>query len=183
MESLAEIFKRIGHFGPDAGHNDKNSTHSYIDGAYEKILAPFRERCDFMEIGLAQGMSMRLWADYLGIESRIVGADISIVFDTSQFDSRFTFIEADATKTEFVDKLQGRMFDVVLDDGSHAESDQIATFNLLKSSMKVGSVYCIEDIIDWSAIPRLTRLHSPHTVYDLRHVKSRFDDAIVAFHF
>lgn len=184
MDSLSNIFKRIGHFGSDAGHNDKDSTHSYITHAYEKLLAPFRERCDFLEIGLAQGMSMKLWGAYFGPQCRITGIDLSLTFDTSKFDHRFTFITGDATKPEIVEKLGGRAFDVCCDDGSHAEADQIATFNLLKSRMKPGGLYCIEDIIDpASALPRLTQLHSPHEVYDLRKVKGRFDDVLVVFRF
>lgn len=184
MDSLAEIFRRIGHFGPDAGHNDKDSTHSYITGAYEKLLAPFRERCDFLEIGLAQGMSMKLWGDYFSADSTITGIDLSLTFDPSPFDHRFTFITGDATKPEIVEKLQGRMFDVCCDDGSHLQADQVATFNLLKSHMKPGGLYIIEDILSPDiSLRELTGLHSPHEVYDLRKVKGRFDDMLVVFKF
>lgn len=184
METLAEIFKRIGHFGGDVGHNDKNSTHSYIDGAYEKLLAPFRERCDFMEVGIASGMSMKLWGDYFSIDCTITGVDLSLTFDTSSFDSRFTFIVADATKPDFVSKLSGKMFDVCIDDGSHSGDDQVATFQLLKNSMNPGGLYVIEDILSLEIErKRFESLHPSCEIYDLRNVKGRFDDVLICFRF
>lgn len=183
METLAEIFKRIGHFGDDVGCNDKGSTHSYVD-VYETILAPFRQRCDLMEIGIAAGDSMRLWGDYFGVDCTITGADLSLTFDTSKFDSRFSFIVGDATKPEFTVNLNGRMFDVVIDDASHAHLDQMATFQLLKSHMKPGGLYVIEDILAPDLIlGELTGMHSLHDVYDLRKVKGRFDDVLVVYRF
>lgn len=183
MESLSEIFKRIGHFGPDVGQNDKGSTHSYVD-IYDTLLAPFRQRCDLMEIGIASGDSMKLWGDYFGTDCTITGVDLSLTFDPSQFDSRFKFITADATKPEIAEKLQGKMFDVIIDDASHMQADQVATFKLLKSHVKPGGLYVIEDILAPDiSLRELTGLHSPHEVYDLRKVKGRFDDVLVVFRF
>lgn len=183
METLSEIFKRIGHFGSDVGENDKGSTHSYVD-VYEKLLAPFRNRCDFMEIGIASGKSMQLWGEYFSPSCTITGVDLSLTFDTSKFDNRFKFIVGDATKPELVEKLDGKRFDVCIDDASHAHLDQMATFQLLKSHMKPGGLYIVEDLINPEvAIPALTSLHSPHEVYDLRKVKGRFDDVLIVFRF
>lgn len=183
MESLAEIFNCIGHFGKDVGHNDRGSTHSYID-VYEKLLTPFRERCDLLEIGIAQGMGLRLFGDYFSVDSTITGIDLSITFDTQEFDSRFKFITGDATKPEIVEKLNGKMFDVCIDDASHMQADQVATFNLLKSHIKPGGIYVIEDVLNLEAAsPELMSLHSPYEVYDLRNIKGRFDDVLVVFRF
>lgn len=183
METLAQIFKRIGHFGPDVGCNDKGSTHSYVD-VYEALIAPFRHRCDFMEIGVASGDSMRLWGDYFGVDCTITGVDLSLTFDTSKFDSRFSFIVGDATKPEIVEKLGGKMFDVCCDDASHMQADQIATFRLLKSHVKPGGLYIIEDILAPDiSLRELTGLHAPCEVYDLRKNKGRFDDVLVVFRF
>lgn len=183
MESLASIFNRIGHFGSDMGANDRGSTHSYVD-VYEKLLAPYRERCDLLEVGIAQGMGLKLFGDYFGTDSTITGLDLSLTFDTKEFDSRFKFITGDATKPEIVEKLGGKMFDVVIDDASHMQADQVSTFNLLKSHVKPGGLYVIEDILSPDiSLRELTGLHSPHEVYDLRKVKGRFDDMLVCFRF
>lgn len=181
METLSEIFKRIGHFGPDAGHNDRGSTHSYVD-VYENLLAPYRDRCDLLEVGIAQGMGLKLFGDYFSIDSTITGLDLSLTFDTNEFDSRFKFITGDATKPETADKLG--MFDVVIDDASHMQADQVSTFRLLKSHIKPGGLYIIEDVLNLeAALPKLKSLHSPHEVYDLRKVKGRFDDVLICYRF
>lgn len=183
METLSEIFKRIGHFGPDVGHNDRGSTHSYVD-VYENLLAPYRDRCDLLEVGIAQGMGLKLFGEYLGPESTITGVDLSLTFDTKEFDSRFKFIVGDATKPEIVEKLGGKMFDVCIDDASHMQADQVATFKLLKSHVNPGGLYVIEDILSPDiSLRELTGLHSPHEVYDLRKVKGRFDDVLICFRF
>lgn len=183
MESLAEIFKRIGHFGPDVGQNDKGSTHSYVD-VYEKLLAPYRNRCDLLEVGIAQGMGLKLFGDYFSINSTITGLDLSLTFDTNEFDSRFKFITGDATNPEILEKLDGKMFDVIIDDASHMQADQVATFKLLKNHVKPGGLYVIEDILSPdTALAELRGLHSPHEVHDLRKVKGRFDDVLVVYRF
>jgi len=186
MENLADIFTRIGHFGSDAGENDKGSTHSYIP-TYDRLFAPYRKNGSILEIGLATGKSLDLWGQYFGPESTIVGVDISVVFDTSRFDKRFTVIEADATSTKLVSLLKSHghaAFDIIIDDGSHMEQDQETTFRLLSPLMKSGGLYIIEDIISPdSAIPRLSALRQGCEVIDLRGVKGRFDDALIIHHF
>lgn len=182
MESLAEIFKRHAVYGQDVGHADKGSTHSYID-VYESLLAPYRAECAFMEIGLALGWSMKMFGEYFGPKSKLTGADISIVFDTKEFDERFDFIQSDATKLPFLEAIGIRGFDVIIDDASHMMQDQVDTFNLLKGHVKKGGLYIIEDILSpESALPVLTALH-PAEVFDLRKVKGRFDDVLVAYRF
>lgn len=119
MESLDSIFTRIGHFGSDAGHNDKGSTHSYID-SYERLFSPYREFADVLEIGLASGKSLDLWGEYFGPKSTITGVDISVVFDTSRFQPpRFNVIQADATSQAAIVALGQAKFDIIIDDGSH----------------------------------------------------------------
>jgi cephalosporin hydroxylase len=183
VETLSQIFQRHGVFGADAGHADKGSTHSYLE-TYERILAPFRERGSLLEIGLAQGKSMDLWSEYFGPEAHLVGVDISIVFDTDHYDSRVKIIEADATKPAVLDFLRGRQFDCIIDDGSHLQSDQAATFRLLSPLVKKGGVYVIEDILSFDISgPALTRMHPNCEVVDLRKQKGRFDDILLIYRF
>ena len=60
---LVEIFNEIGHFGSDVGANDKNSTHTYLE-TYDRLFEPFRNGCNFLEIGLGGGDSIKLWDRY-----------------------------------------------------------------------------------------------------------------------
>lgn len=181
-ESLATIFERHAVHGADQGHADKGSTHSYIE-TYERLLAPFRDRAELLEIGLALGWSLDMWGEYFGPNSRLVGVDISVVFDRTRFDDRFTIIEADATRPDINGLIEGS-FDIIIDDGSHMEADQATTFRLLRDRIKKGGLYIIEDILapDHS-IPRLSRLHDNCEVVDLRKVKGRFDDVLLIYRF
>lgn len=187
-ESLAEIYARHATVG-DVGTGDKGTVHSYIP-VYEKLLAPYRDKCDLLEIGLGGGQSLAMWQEYLLRASTITGVDISVAFDRTPFqaesdaEQRVAIIEADATKPEWLYWLGKRSFDIIIDDGSHMEADQIATFNLLKHRMKPGGLYIIEDVLnlEWSRAA-LTGLHPDCEVIDLRAKKGRFDDVLIKFQF
>ena len=183
MQTLQEIYSKHGLEG-DVGHADKGNLHSYIP-VYEELLKPYRESGTILEIGLAFGYSVRMWNEYFGKDAKIYGADISIVFDTSEFKApRVTILEADATKPEFLDKLGDTKFDVVIDDGSHMPSDQITTFNLLRNRMNPGGVYIVEDILDFDSVSSAFKsLHDNCDLIDLRTAKNRFDDALIVLKF
>lgn len=182
MKTLQEIFNKYA-IAEEAGHADKGTIHSYIP-EYERLLAPYRNGSTIMEIGIAYGYSMKMWGEYF-TNSKIVGADISLVLDKTSFnDSKFEIIISDATKPEFLDKIKYYTFDVVIDDGSHAYEDQKATFLLLKQKMKKGGIYIIEDIIDFSSSKNyFPKLHNNCEIIDLRKVKNRFDDVLIVYRF
>lgn len=185
MESLRDIFEKFAHYGSDAGHADKGSTHSYIE-EYAKLFEKFRSGCTFMEIGLALGWSLKMWCEYFE-KSKIIGVDISVVFnyrEIKQHSNKMFIFESDATKPEFLQHIRNQNFDIIIDDGSHMENDQVATFELLKSKMNKGGIYIIEDILALDQNrERFKSLHDNCEIIDLRHVKNRFDDVLIAYKF
>lgn len=185
METLREIFEKYAHYGSDAGHADKGSTHSYIE-RYAELFSPYREGCTFMEIGLALGWSLKMWCEYFQ-NSTIVGVDISVVFNPFEIEkngNNLFVLEADATKSEFLEHIKNQTFDLVVEDASHMENDQVSIFQLLKSKMNPGGIYVIEDILslDQSA-ERFKSLHDNCKIIDLRSVKGRSDDVLIAYQF
>jgi hypothetical protein len=181
-QSLVQIFAEIGHFGKDIGCNDKNGTHSYLP-VYDKLFEPFRTACTMLEIGLATGDSLKLWDRYFE-NSKIVGADISIVFQPDEYRNDVTIVEADATKEAFLGYFRHQTFDIIIDDGSHVTQDQIDTFNIMRRKMNNGGIYIIEDILALEVERnRYLSLHENVEIIDLRHVKQRFDDALVIIRF
>lgn len=187
MQTLTEIFSEIGnHSGVDIGCNDKGGLHTYLE-TYDRLFEPFREGCFILEIGLALGDSLILWNEYFK-KTQIFGIDISIVFERPKIkrknDNYISIIEADATNPESLRKIDGFEFDIAIDDGSHMEQDQIATFNLLKPKMKKGGIYIIEDIlaIDQNR-HRFESLHDNCEIIDMRHVNNRFDNVLIIFYF
>lgn len=177
--SLTEIFAEIGHFGNDIGCNDKNSTHTYGE-SYDRLFAPFRDGCTFMEIGLALGDSIKLFDRYFE-NSKIVGVDITLVFQRGQYENNVVLIEADATKEDFLALINDEIFDIIIDDGSHMENDQVATFELLKHKMKKGGIYIIEDILALDQNRhRFLALHEDCEIIDMRS-NGRFDNVLIVY--
>lgn len=180
-QSLTEIFKEMGHFGDDIGCNDKNSTHTYTE-IYDKLFESFRNGCVFMEIGLALGDSIKLVDRYFE-NSKIIGVDISVVFTPGKYRNDVKIIEADATKHEFIKHIQDLRFDLINDDASHMEADQITTFLLLKDKMNPGGIYIIEDILALDQNRnRFEALHTNCEIVDMRHT-GRFDNVLIIYRF
>jgi len=182
METLQQIFDKYA-IHEEAGHADKGTIHSYIP-SYERLLAPYRNGCTIMEVGIAMGYSLKMWGEYFS-NSKIIGADINQGFDKAPFsDPKFEIILHDATKPEFLDHVKDHTFDIVIDDASHMYEDQKATFLMLKDKMKKGGIYIIEDIIGFETSKKLfPMLHDNCEIIDLRKVKKRFDDALIVYRF
>lgn len=182
-QSLTEIFKRIGHFGSDIGCNDKNGTHTYLE-TYDRLFAPFQKGCNFLEIGLAMGDSIKLFDEYFN-NSDIMGVDISVVFEKLNYKNYVNIYQFDATKNGFVNflKAQEKEFNIIIDDGSHITADQIVTFNLLKGFMKKGGIYIIEDILALDIErKKFESLHDNCEIIDMRS-NGRFDNVLIIYRF
>lgn len=177
MRTLTEIFAEIGNnTGKDIGCNDKGGIHTYLE-TYDKLFAPFQKGCTMMEIGLAMGDSLKLWDEYFE-NSTITGIDISVVFERPKYKNDVYIFERDATKD-----LPTGTFDIVIDDGSHMESDQIKTFNLLKGKMNPGGIYIIEDILALDQNKhKFKALHDNCEIIDMRHT-GRFDNVLIIYRF
>lgn len=126
--------------------NDIHKWHHYFD-IYERHLNRFVGRpLRFLEIGVFRGGSLRMWRDYFGPTATIVGIDIDeecaeldgingAVRIGNQSDERFLASVCE----EF------GPFDVVLDDGGHLPSQQIASFCHLYPKMRENGLYICED--------------------------------------
>lgn len=182
MQTLTEIFSEIGnHTGTDIGCNDKGGIHTYLE-TYDKLFEPFRDGATILEIGLALGDSIKLWDRYFE-NSKIIGVDISVVFQPEQYKNEVEIIEADATKPGFLGQMGKYKFDVVIDDSDHQEVSQITTFNLLKPFMKPGSLYIVEDILALDQNRhKFEALHDNCEIVDMRHT-GRFDNVLIVYQF
>ena len=102
----------------------------YFD-VYENLLSKYKNKnITFVEIGIFNGGSLKLWKKFFGENSKIIGIDINEkckqfedkennieVFIGNQSDEKFWF--------NFFDKVGN--VDVILDDGGHTNLDQIVT--------------------------------------------------------
>jgi hypothetical protein len=114
---------------------------------YERHLSRFRARpIRVLEIGVQHGGSLQLWKKYFGEEASIIGVDIDP--RCKEFTEDGIDIEiGDQTDAEFLDRLISEYvdFEVVIDDGSHISTDQLATFDRVWPHVRDGGVYLVED--------------------------------------
>lgn len=115
---------------------------------YDEMLAPYRGKpIKMLEIGVFRGGSLELWRNYFGPQATIYGIDNnpecagfadppSQVRIGSQADPDFL--------RRVVDEMGAP--DIVLDDGSHVASHQLASFRTLFPLLKNGGLYIIEDM-------------------------------------
>jgi len=138
MHELDDIAKRWG--------TDKSSEYHNYCNKYQKYL-PFTrsEKLTILEIGVLQGQSVQMWSEWF-TNSEIIGIDISP--NCKDFQTEKINIEiGDATDPLFMSQIIDKwpQFDLIIDDGSHMQSDMIQSFKLLFGSLKSGGVYIVED--------------------------------------
>lgn len=118
----------------------------YFD-IYTREMERFREEpISFLEIGVWKGGSIPMWKEYFAPGSKLTFIDIDPTCATHADPGTIVEIgnQADATFLERVAKKHGP-FDIVLDDGSHINAHQIASFSYLWPHIKNRGLYIVED--------------------------------------
>ena len=174
----------------DNSLTDKNTTHSYLP-IYEKLFSNKKYSAkNILEVGVAFGGGMKLWKDYF-INAKIYGIDVCTkdqVIDEVKNSSRAQLhSETDAYNSDFFYNFslltKDSKFDIILDDGSHVLEDMKKFIKLYTQLLKEDGILVIEDIqnIEWLDILKNETpdgLKPYIEMYDLRHIKGRYDDII-----
>ena len=151
----------------DKGYKtDKHTSHNYIQDYYDQAFEPYKDlNINFLEIGVLDGESMKLWSDYFTNPKNIVGIDIfhrvsrsvaesnlkgyNVKLHTlnSHGDANFHdgYDKSDNDKLEEFKEQYGG-FDIIVEDGHHGVSSQVNTYNRFGSLVNEGGIYIIEDI-------------------------------------
>lgn len=194
MNSLSEIYSTLHSESIldvnniDYKNCDKGTCHSYID-FYEQLFSHLKEQpVNVLEIGIYGGISILLWERYFKNSEKIVGVDIDLtwvqdkVVNESKTNKKIQLIQQDASVPSLLDVLDSNdTYDIIIDDGSHWVGHQLATFNILKSRMKVGGIYIIEDIQNDSEASYLKNSIPNSEIIDLRGIKNRYDDLVLVY--
>ena len=122
---------------------------SYL-ALYESVLSPLRQSVrSLLEIGVQNGGSLEIWAQYFASAQIIVGCDIDAKCADLNFeDSRIHVVVENATLAttrETVARLSPAI-DVVIDDGSHIPRDVIAAFLSYWPMVTPGGLFIAEDL-------------------------------------
>lgn len=134
-------------------NNTGNSIHKWIHyfDIYEKHFSRFvGKKILMIEIGIDQGGSIKMWKDYFGKDSVIVGVDILENCKKYENKDENIFVEignqSDEKFMKGIIEKYGHP-DIILDDGSHKMEDLLNTFNYLYDLVKSDGVYMAEDLL------------------------------------
>ncbi len=121
--------------------------HHYFE-IYHRHFARFRGRSPvIVEIGVFHGGSLQMWRNYFGPGARIVGIDIDPRCRRFE-DESTTILIGDQSDRRFLAEVRERLpqIDILIDDGGHTMTQQIATFDELYPHIQPEGIYLCEDI-------------------------------------
>ena len=117
---------------------------------YEKLFSSFRHRqLRLLEIGVQNGGSLEIWANYFANAKQIVGCDIEPACGLLAYDdSRVQVVVGDAAEDSTRSRIAeiSDQFDIVIDDGSHISGDIIRSFCIYFEMLTPGGIFVAEDL-------------------------------------
>lgn len=121
--------------------------HHYFD-IYHNHFSRFRGKpVRILEIGVGQGGSLQMWKAYFGSKATIYGLDIDP--KCRQFEEpQVKILIGDQSDREHLRRVRSEVepVDILIDDGGHTMTQQIATFEELFPAISAMGVYLIEDL-------------------------------------
>lgn len=134
-------------------HESKNGKVSdkwdlYLD-EYHNELAKYRSKqISILEIGVQNGGSLEVWAEYFPLAERITGCDIEEKCSELKYDDkRIEVFIGDATSETVCEQLcRNGNYDIILDDGAHTSESIIKSFIYLFENLNYGGKYIVEDL-------------------------------------
>ena len=115
---------------------------------YERYFSRYVNRpVTFLEIGAGEGGSAQMWKHYFGAMARIVSVDIRPECE-AYAEEQISVRIGHQSDPKFLQGLLDEFgpFDVVIDDGSHNNTDIHNTFEYLYPRMARDGVYLVEDL-------------------------------------
>lgn len=134
---------------------DKNSYFHDYPRQYNNILKEYRlKNIRLLEIGVFQGNSLLAWRDYFRNSTHIVGIDIdpNCAKYSRKDDAIYVHI-GDANDPNIVKELNTLYgpFDIIIDDGSHVNTDVQNCFELWFPTLNNNGLYIVEDTITYKS--------------------------------
>ena len=148
---------------------------------YEKLLDSYRMTASkVLEIGVAQGYSLRMWNEYFHAECEVKGIDIAEALlcdetlDVTLGDSKDASLWTDWDE-----------FDIIIDDGDHTFTGQMETAEVWLPKIKNTGIYIIEDVSEMNPnylshmIFKTNKTDWTVDVFDMRDLKKRGDNVMI----
>lgn len=182
MKSLQELFDEI----QVVAYSDKGTKHSYIS-FYDKLFKRKRnenKKLKVLEVGVRTGASIILWAKYFGDNSEIYGIDHKMKMNEELILENTFITIAEAYNKNILEYLEENgPFDIIIDDGSHAEKDMVFVVKEYMPYLKEDGIMVIEDIPNYkfnkSMYSVLSKEDKEHSyIVDRRYIRPRGDDLL-----
>lgn len=145
LEDL-EAFARQFDTDKQAGQNEYLALYlEYFQRQGIERDAPLR----ILEIGTNKGSSLRMWAEYFP-SAQVYGFDITRQYEIDHLLDHprvFTSIVDAGNPVALAKEVGGVRYDIVIDDGSHEQSDQQVALGTLFRSISAGGLFVMEDLI------------------------------------
>ncbi len=124
---------------------------SFYIRVYDEVLAPYRpEALRLLEVGVQNGGSLAMWAQYFSAATTLVGCDIDAACAELHYDDpRIHVVVGDANADETtarIDAISPGGFDLVIDDGSHRSSDIVRSFLRYFPRLSDDGLFVAEDL-------------------------------------
>lgn len=116
---------------------------------YDLHFSRFRGReVTILEFGVFQGGSLQMWKHYFGPQAKIYGVDIDPRCKKLEEDQIQIFI-GDQEDRNFLKSLPEKIgkIDIIIEDGGHRMTQQIATFEELFDHVDPYGLYLCEDLL------------------------------------
>ena len=149
--SLDKLFTHYGTDKSEYSKDKKNKTHGFSK-YYEKHLSFLKKRkIKILEIGSFSGASAAAFSKYFP-NCEIYCLDINIS-NFKYYSKKIHVFGLDSSNSKMVSKFFKKIndkdtlkyFDVIIDDGSHKQSDQLSALNHFYEYLVDGGFYVIED--------------------------------------
>lgn len=148
MMSVRDILRSYAVFDAQGRHvngTDKESNHHY-GNAYESLFPDRSAVRLLMEVGVADGSCLLAWREVFP-NATIVGMDIHPSARASG--ERLEFHLGDMrVRLDCEKAARGRMFDVIIDDGTHLLEDTLRTLFFMWPFVRPGGMYVVEEFTD-----------------------------------
>jgi len=140
-------------FADKSPYNEKGHRHPYTS-VYSLLLSKYKHSpIRFVEIGIAGGSSLLMWAHYfqnLGRRLFFFDRDIGFIENARKFQIPDVYcLEMDVTQEDSIEcglKKIGGDLDVILDDSTHGIPEQVKIIKKGLPFLKSGGMFIIEDI-------------------------------------
>jgi hypothetical protein len=140
MNSLYEIFKS------NESGRQINKWYHYFE-IYEAHFSKFRnEPIVFLEIGVQNGGSYKMFREYFGPQAKFYGIDLDPRCKQFEEDGFEVFIGSQQN-ISFLESVISKIpkVDIILDDGGHTMRQQIISFEILWKHLNNKGLYLVED--------------------------------------